>query len=312
MNGRSTEETGINGRLAAGGKQERCALLPGVYANIHPYPGLERPGLPLREKSSAPMTTDAPTNHPPDETPRHAPEPVATNSWIAQQEAQWLARFDADIIRNTVRDTWGWAWKDTATRVLPFFAAAGVYARLSGRGLEGIGITYEGWRREALIGIAVGIPLAGLAAAFRGWVAPGYRLPTNADQLAQTFFYFVINAPGEELFWRGTVQDVVVRGLERAPRLRKAAGLLGWALTTAVFGAYHRLGKWSWRSIAGVTFAGALFGALYQWPRGQRSILAPTIAHGFATAGFLSWADVYLYLRQRRRYLALLRATNTN
>ena len=101
-----------------------------------------------------------------------------------------------------------------------------------------------------------------------------------------------------------------MRGLARVPRVGKLAGLLGWAATTAVFGAYHRLGKWSWRSIAGVTFAGAIFGALYQWPPagGRRSILAPTIAHGFATAGFLSWADFYLYLRQRRRYLAAMRA----
>jgi hypothetical protein len=102
-----------------------------------------------------------------------------------------------------------------------------------------------------------------------------------------------------------------VRGLARVPRIGKLAGLLGWAAATAVYGSYHRLGKWSWRSIAGVTFAGAIFGALYQWPRGRRgrrSILAATIAHGFATAGFLSWADFYLYLRQRRRFLATMRA----
>ena len=233
----------------------------------------------------------------------------------AEQIADWLARFNASVPRNTVANTWRWAWKDTTMRVLPFAAGAGAYARLSRRGLEGIGVTSDGWRRELLIGLAVGIPLAGLAAAFRGRVAPYYRLPTTADQVAQTVFYLAINAPGEEMFWRGTVQDMVVRGLRRAPRLhrlRPAAGLLGWALTTAVFGAYHRLGKWSWRSIAGVTFAGAIFGALYQWPLGghrKRSILAATLAHGFATAGFLSWGDVSLYLRQRRAWLAEMRAT---
>lgn len=227
--------------------------------------------------------------------------------------ADWLARFNAGVARNTVADTWRWAWKDTTMRVLPFAVAAGVYAKLSKRGLEGIGVTGDGWRREALIGLAVGVPLAGLAAAFRGWVAPGYRLPTAADQAVQTIFYLAINAPGEEMFWRGTAQDMAARGLRRVPRLEKVADLLGWALTTAVFGAYHRLGKWSWRSIAGVTFAGAIFGALYQWPLGgqrKRSILAATIAHGVATAGFLSWGDVYLYLRQRRRSLAEMRAAH--
>lgn len=274
------------------------------------------------------MTTDAAANRNADDTPddasRLAPEiiPVAyitggetdaaapaTDVHVAR-EAEWLARFDAGIQRNTVRDTWNWAWKDTAMRVLPFAVGAGAYAWLSGQGLEGIGITHEGWQRETLLGIAIGIPLAGLAAFFREKVAPGYRLPTDADQVAQTLFYFTVNAPGEELFWRGTVQDLAVRGLARVPRLRKLAGLIGWAATTAVFGAYHRLGNWSWRSIAGVTFAGAIFGALYQWPRGKRSILAPTIAHGFATAGFLSWADVYQYQRERRRFLTLMRSMN--
>lgn len=279
------------------------------------------------------MTTDAAANRNADDTSDDtsdvtacvAPEIIpaahitsetdaAASSTDAQaaREAEWLARFDAGIQRNTVRDTWNWAWKDTAMRVLPFAAGAGAYVWLSGQGLEGIGITHEGWQRETLLGIAIGVPLAGLAAFFREKVAPGYRLPTDADQVAQTLFYFMVNAPGEELFWRGTVQDLAVRGLARVPRLRKLAGLIGWAATTAVFGAYHRLGNWSWRSIAGVTFAGAIFGALYQWPRGKRSILAPTIAHGFATAGFLSWADVYQYRRERRRFLTLMRSMNAN
>lgn len=260
------------------------------------------------------MTTDATANRPSDDIPEDSlvVEPARlVPTPTAEQEAEWLARFDTSVPRNTVADTWRWAWKDTTMRVLPFGVAAGVYARLSGCGLEGIGLTHKGWRSEVLTGIAVGIPLAGLAAVFRGWVAPGYRLPTNTDQLVQTLFYFAVNAPGEELFWRGAVQDVAVRLLKRTPRVGRFAGLVGWALTTAVFGAYHRLGKWSWRSIAGVTFAGAIFGALYQWPRGRhakRSILAATIAHGFATAGFLSWADVYLYLRQRRQFLTQARA----
>lgn len=236
------------------------------------------------------------------------PAPTQPMEPTAEQLATWSAQFDEAVGRSTLPDTWNWAWKDTAMRVLPFVAAAGAYAKLSGQGAEGIGLTSEGWRRDVLLGIAIGVPLAGVAAVFREKVSPGYRLPTNADQLAQTFFYFAINAPGEELFWRGTVQDMAVRGLKRLPGLRTFAGVVGWAATTAVFGAYHRLGKWSWRSIAGVTVAGALFGALYQWPRGKRSILAGTIAHGFATAGFLSWADFYQYQRQKRRYLALMRA----
>jgi membrane protease YdiL (CAAX protease family) len=214
-----------------------------------------------------------------------------------------LARPFPKAPRNTARDTWGWLWKDTAMRVLPFMAAAGLYARLSGKGAAAVGLKRSGWVRETLLGVGIGLPMAGLAAAFRAWVIPGYRLPTPADQALQTAFYFGLNAPAEELFWRGTVQSLTVRGLRLVPGLGRGAPVLGWALVTAVFGAYHRLGNWSWRSIAGVTAAGGLFGAMFQWSR-RRSILAPILVHGFATAGFLSWGDVTLDILARRRHRA--------
>lgn len=204
------------------------------------------------------------------------------------------------VARSTVYDTWGWLWKDTVGRVLPFAAGAALYARLSGRGARGIGLTADGWQRDVLLGTAVGIPMAGVAAAFRRWVAPQYRLPTTADQAFQSAFYFLLNAPAEELLWRGTVQTAATSAIARSPRMRRAAPALGWAFATAAFGAYHRLGKWSWRSIAGVTVAGGLFGALYLVGPRRGSILAPVIVHGFATAGFLSWGDVALHVLARR------------
>ena len=235
------------------------------------------------------MTSDASTPDsmssmtlppPPDaSTPRHLPQSVA---------------------RNTVHDTWGWLWKDTLGRVLPFFAGAALYARLSGRGASGLGLTRAGWARDLALGTAVGLPMAGVAIAFRRWVAPRYRLPTPADQVVQSAFYFLVNAPAEELLWRGTVQTAAIAALARLPRLRPAAPALGWAIATATFGAYHRLGNWSWRSIAGVTVAGGLFGALYLTGPRRGSIVAPTLVHGFATAGFLSWGDVALHLLARR------------
>jgi hypothetical protein len=67
-----------------------------------------------------------------------------------------------------------------------------------------------------------------------------------------------------------------------------------------MFGAYHRLGRWSWRSIAGVTAAGAVFGLSYLLQPAPRSIWLPSVIHAFATAGFLSWGDVALHWWQRR------------
>lgn len=205
------------------------------------------------------------------------------------------------VARSTVRDTWGWLWKDTVGRVLPFFAGAAIYARLSGRGARGIGLTAAGWERDVLLGTVIGVPMTGVAIAFRRWVAPGYRLPTSADQAFQSAFYFLLNAPAEEFLWRGTVQTAAIATLARVPSLRRAAPVLGWAFATTTFGVYHRLGNWSWRSIAGVTVAGGLFGVLYLAGPRRGSILAPTIIHGFATAGFLSWGDAALHLLAKRR-----------
>ena len=203
--------------------------------------------------------------------------------------------------RSTVRDTWRWLWKDTAGRLLPFALGVAAYGRFNGAGARGLGLTREGLLRDVLVGNVAGIPAAAVAIAFRRWVAPGYRLPTPADQALQTAFYLGLNAPVEELFWRGGVQNLAIAGLRRVPGLRRAAAPLGWAATTAVFGAYHRLGNWSWRSIAGVTVAGGLFGALYLRSR-RRSLLPAIIVHGYMTAGFLSWGDQALHLLRGRRH----------
>ncbi len=205
------------------------------------------------------------------------------------------------VYQNTVRDTWGWLWKDTLIRLVPFATAAGLYARFSDDGVRAIGLTSEHWARDVACGVLLGIPMAGSAIAFRSVVAPRYRLPTPADQTLQTLYYLALNAPVEEMFWRGTLQTAAIEGLRHVPRLRRAAPVLGWALTTAGFGVFHRLGNWSWRAIAGVTAAGGLFGVIYLVRPKDHSILLPTVIHGFATAGFLSWGDAVLHLRARRR-----------
>jgi membrane protease YdiL (CAAX protease family) len=207
----------------------------------------------------------------------------------------------ARIQRNRVRDTWGWLWKDALGRVTPFLLAAGAYAYFSGQGLGAIGLSADGWWRTLGLGALLGVPMVGLAAAFRAWSAPGYRLPTVPDQLFQTAYYFALNAPAEELFWRGTAQTLAIKGLSTLPVIGPLGAVLGWAGVTAVFGAYHRLGGWSWRMIAGVTAAGGFFGLLYLLQPGRPSILLPIGVHAFATAGFLNWGDALIHWWRRRR-----------
>jgi membrane protease YdiL (CAAX protease family) len=203
---------------------------------------------------------------------------------------------------NIPRESWRWLWRDSLTRVTPFLVASWLWTRFSGEGARAVGLRSDALVSDVLLGVAVGMPLAQIAAVFRRGVSPGYRLPTPADHAMQTAYYFLANGPAEELFWRGMAQTLVIRGLKRTPGVRRVAGPLGWAAVTAAFGAYHRFGGWSWRSIAGVTAAGGLFGALYALPK-RHSILPAIIAHGFATAGFLNWGDTALH----ERAISLLR-----
>jgi membrane protease YdiL (CAAX protease family) len=217
------------------------------------------------------------------------------------REAQEGSRLTENATQyNRVEDTWKWLWKDTLGRVLPFVAATAIYAKASGGGARGVGCTRDGWAHDLVLGVAAGIPLAGIAASYRGIIAPKYRLPTPADQALQTTFYLGLNAPAEELFWRGMIQTLAISGLRRIPFVRPGATAVGWAATTAVFGAYHRLGNWSWSAVGGVTAAGGLFGMVYLATGKRRSLLLPIILHGFMTAGFLSWGDMLLHWRSRR------------
>jgi membrane protease YdiL (CAAX protease family) len=214
----------------------------------------------------------------------------------AQAERPPLPRIE----RNTVRDTWGWLWKDALGRVAPFLLASAAYAYFSRQGPGALGLWRDTWWRPLGLGALLGIPMVGLAAAFRAWSAPGYRLPTIPDQIFQTGYYFLLNAPAEELFWRGTVQTLAIRGLSALPGVGVAGGALGWAATTAVFGAYHRLGGWSWKMISGVTVAGGCFGLLYVLQPAPASILLPIGIHAFATVGFLNWGDALIHWWRRR------------
>jgi membrane protease YdiL (CAAX protease family) len=91
------------------------------------------------------------------------------------------------------------------------------------------------------------------------------------------------------------VQTLAISGLRRLRLRQRNATALGWALATTAFGLYHRLGNWSWPAIAGVTAAGGVFGAAFVATGKRRSLLLPTVMHGFMTAGFLSWGDVFLH-----------------
>jgi membrane protease YdiL (CAAX protease family) len=217
------------------------------------------------------------------------------------------------IIRNHAHETWRWFWPDTLLRLVPFWAVALVAAHFMG-GLRAVGLVAppQGWLAALALGTGVGAVMLVLAIGWRCVVAPRYRLPTGPDQALQSVFYLILNAPAEEVFWRGTVQTLAIRGIFALGLGHAWSAILGVALIATIFGAYHRLGGYPWKFNIAAMLAGALFGVLYVVLPGP-SIVVPAIVHGLTTAGYLSWGDAALHrlhLRRLRRKFGEIRLTS--
>lgn len=217
------------------------------------------------------------------------------------------------IIRTHPHETWRWFWPDTLTRLVPFWAASLLAAHFMG-GPRAVGLAAppQGWLAALGLGMGVGAVMLVLAVAWRCVVTPRYRLPTWPDQALQSVFYLILNAPAEEVFWRGTVQTLVIRGLFALRLGHTWSAILGVAVVSAIFGAYHRLGGYPWKFNIAAMLAGALFGILYLVLPGP-SIVVPAIIHGLTTAGYLSWGDAALHrlhLRRLRQKFGDIRITS--
>lgn len=197
--------------------------------------------------------------------------------------------------RGTARDAWPGLRALIFGMLAPFGFAACVYARYFGGGPRGIGLTRAHLRRDLALGTAFGIPMAVIAAVFKRWATPQYRSHTLADHALQTFFFMAVNAPVEELFWRGMVQTLAIRGVERIAGPGARATATGWVVTTLGFGAFHTIGgNWPWRAVIGATAGGGIFGLVYLLQPQPRSILPSILVHGFAGTGFFNGGDAIL------------------
>ncbi len=204
----------------------------------------------------------------------------------------------SQVIRSTVKDTWRWMWRDTLMRILPMGAAPFIYIAIFHLPFSFLGLTLHDVPQQVGIGLLVGIAMTAFAALYRMFlVGPWFRWPTVSDHILQSSFYLFINAPVEELFFRGLLLAAVTQW----------TGWLGWGwlVSTAAYTLYHRLGKWNWRSVAGVGLAGIVFSFVYLLQPSPRSLLAVIIVHGLTTSGFLSWGDEVLYRRWKFRQRTL-------
>jgi membrane protease YdiL (CAAX protease family) len=198
--------------------------------------------------------------------------------------------------RNTPADTWRWMRFDLPMRVIPLLVGPLVIAWLFHLSLAELGLPALSWGQVAQqvgLGLAIGLPFGVIAASYRALILPRFRLPTLGDHALQSAYYLVLNAPAEELFYRGLVLTLVARW--------SGSLALGWLVSTGAYALYHRLGRWSWLSVAGVAVAGALFSTLYVLQPAPRSILLPVVVHGLTTCAFLNLGEVAAALRARRK-----------
>jgi membrane protease YdiL (CAAX protease family) len=197
------------------------------------------------------------------------------------------------LARSTPATTWRWLWPDVLVRILPLTGTPLLYGALLHLPLSWLGLVAGNWPLQVVIGLPIGLAMATFAILYRTLIlGPRFRRPTCSDHLLQSVYYLCINAPAEEVFFRGLLLTGVAHW----------TGWVGWGwlVSTAAYTLYHRLGKWNWRSIAGVGLAGILFSSLYIALPGPRSLLLVVIVHGFTTWGFLSLGDEVLYWRWRR------------
>lgn len=184
---------------------------------------------------------------------------------------------------------------DLLTRALPLLIGPLALAWLLHLPLSEIGLPALSWGQAAAqigLGLVIGIPFSAITATYRAVILPRFRLPTLFDHLFQSAYYLFINAPAEELFYRGLVLTFVARW--------SGSLALGWLVSTAAYTLYHRLGGWSWLSIAGVGMAGALFSTLYILQPEPHSLLLPIVVHGLTTCAFLNVGDLAAWTRRRR------------
>jgi len=198
------------------------------------------------------------------------------------------------VARSTVADTWRWMWPDTLMRIIPMGVVPFLYIAFLHLPLSFLGLTLHDVPQQLIIGLVVGTAMAAFATTYRMLiVGPWFRWPTLNDHFFQGIFYLLINAPVEELFFRGFVLAAVTQWTGWL--------WLGWLVSTVAYTLYHRLGKWNWRSVGGVGLASLVFSLVYLAQPNPRSLLAVIIIHGFTTSGFLSWGDEVLYRRWKYR-----------
>lgn len=182
---------------------------------------------------------------------------------------------------------------DILVRLLPFAAAFAVAYLASGRA-GWLGLSWG--RLGTQLGFAaVAAPVMFAAAvAVQLWLTRrrgALLVPAGADDAWFQAAFYAVNGPIEEAFFRGLMQGGlgVIWG---APA--------GFAIATATYVLYHRLGRWAWQDTFATALVGVPLGLAYWLLPGPPSLLGVSLAHIAATCGFLGPGP---YLLRKMRLL---------
>jgi membrane protease YdiL (CAAX protease family) len=169
---------------------------------------------------------------------------------------------------------------DLLVRILPFVAACAIVFEVASRP------AWFGWSAGhpgvQLLVAVVGSPLMFVDALLvQLWLTRRrgiLSVPANARDAAFQAGFYVVNGPVEEAFFRGLVQGGL-GVLWGAP--------VGFAIGTASYVLYHRLGRWTWPDTFATALVGVPLGLAFWLLPGPPSLLGISIAHVAATCGFL-------------------------
>jgi membrane protease YdiL (CAAX protease family) len=190
-----------------------------------------------------------------------------------------------------IPDSWAWMWSDALIRLAPFAIAYAAAVALSRRAAW-LGLSLGDLPVQILFAV-VAVPVMFVAAVAVQLALTRRRgalsVPAGADDAWFQAAFYVVNGPIEEAFFRGLMQGGL-SVLWGAP--------LGFAIATAVYVLYHRLGRWPWEDTLATAFVGVPMGLAFWLLPGAPSLLGVSLAHIAATCGFLG-PGPYLLRRLR-------------
>jgi len=106
-----------------------------------------------------------------------------------------------------------------------------------------------------------------------------YYLGVGVNKALVFLLLFFITGPGEEIFWRGFLQDHLMAAQGRFP---------GYLITTFLYAGVHVF-SWNLVLILAALVAGSFWGLLYLW---KRDLLIQIVSHSFWSAVIFAVAPI--------------------